>query len=85
MKTILIKISSPEENRLFIRLFCNDKYPTFPMLTYITIIAGDPNELIKVTAQQCILILVNMINENKIYSVHLSEPPMLVFIVRLAT
>jgi hypothetical protein len=66
-------------------MFCNTKYPNFPLLTFTTILAGDFNELIKVTAQQCILILVSMINEKKIYSIYLSEPPMLVFVVRLAT
>lgn len=85
LKTILMKITEKEENRSLIKMFCNNKYPTFPLFTYCTILACDPNELIRVTAQQCVLILVIAINETNTYSIYLSEPPMLVFIVRLAT
>jgi hypothetical protein len=85
IKTILMKISENPDNRLLIRMFCNTKYPNFPLLTYISILAADTNELIGVTAQQCILILVDMINENKMYSIYLCEPPMLTFVARLAT
>lgn len=62
-----MKISEHEENKSLIKMFCNNKYPNFPLLTYTTILASDTNELIKVTAQQCILILVGMINERKMY------------------
>lgn len=85
LKTILMKISEHEQNKSLLRMFCNNKYPNFPLLTYSTILACDANELIRVTAQQCILILVGMINEKKLYEMYLSEPPLMIFIVRLAT
>lgn len=48
-------------------MFCNSKYPTFPIFTYVTLLAIDKNELIRVTAQQCILILLRILNEKQIY------------------
>jgi hypothetical protein len=72
MKTILMRISEHQCNRFLIRMFCNERYPTFPLLTNATILAVSANELIKVTAQQCILIIVGLINEQQIHTRYLS-------------
>ena len=83
LKTILMKVTENEENKSLIRLFCNNKYPTFPILTNSTLLATDSNELVKVTAQQCVLILVGIINDRDLYSAYLMELPMLAFFVKV--
>lgn len=84
LKTILLKISENEENRSFIKLFCNNKYPSFPILNNCSILASDNNELVRVTAQQCVLIIVGMLNERQQYTGYLCEMPMLSFFAQVA-
>lgn len=70
-------------------MFCNPKYTGFPLFKFSAILACDcENELIAVTARQCILIIVSLINERpdkKIYDIHLSEIPMIVFFARIGS
>lgn len=80
-----MKISENEDNKSLIKLFCNNKYPTFPILTNSTLLATDPNELVKVTAQQCVLIIIGMINAQQLFTTYLYEMPMLVLFAKIST
>lgn len=62
LKTIVLKLSNG--NNSLIKLFCNNRYPSFPLLTAIVTLATyfQKEELVKVTAQQCLLELTGIIN-----------------------
>lgn len=63
LKTIIMKISIHKNNSL-IKLFCNNRYPSFPLLTMVTLLGTSLTRevLVKVTAHQCVLLLIALIN-----------------------
>lgn len=73
LKTIIMKAGG-EDNHFLIRLFCNKRFPTFPLLTAPTILAVSPkvDELVRITAQQCVLLLINLINTARTGLVYLN-------------
>jgi hypothetical protein len=80
LKTIILKISSPETHSL-IKLFCNNRYPHFPLLTIVATLAVsyEQEELVRVTANQCVLLLINLMNQTQIGLEYLSELQMVVY------
>jgi hypothetical protein len=63
-----------------IKLFCNNRYSSFPLLFQITYLAVNAHEeLVKITAQQCVLLLINLLNKKKVGCGYLSEIQMAVF------
>lgn len=66
-------------------MFCNKRFPTFPLLTTATILGVNQScdELVRITAQQCILILINLINRHKTGLVYLNELQIIVFFYEL--
>lgn len=51
-----------------IKLFCNSRFPHFPLLTVVTILGVDQEmeELVRVTANQCVLLLIELLNEAQV-------------------
>jgi hypothetical protein len=81
LKTIVLKISSHGNNSL-IKLFCNSRYPSFPLLTAVATLASADlkEELVTVTARQCLLQLAALINEKQIGRGFLTDLQMVVFL-----
>jgi len=64
LKTVIMKVSRGESSLL--KLFCNNRYASFPLLarsTYMALHGAD--ELVRVTARQCVLLLVGLIARRK--------------------
>jgi hypothetical protein len=66
--------ASAEGNEFLIRLFCNKRFPSFPLLTVVTVlgVSEEVDELVRITAQQCVLLLINLINSVKTGLVYLN-------------
>lgn len=81
LKTIVLKISIHGNNSL-IKLFCNSRYPSFPLLSSVVAIAsaGLKEELVTVTARQCLLQLAALINEKQVGKGYLADLQMAVFL-----
>lgn len=81
LKTIVLKISLQGNNSL-IKLFCNSRYPSFPLFSAVaTLAAADlKEELVIVTARQCLLQLAALINEKQIGKGFLTDLQMAVFL-----
>lgn len=80
LKTTILKLSSPDTHSL-IKLFCNNRYPHFPLLTTVAALAVSPEqeELVRVTANQCVLLLIKLINATGVGFEYLSELQMVVY------
>lgn len=67
LKTIILKISQPD-NRSMVKLFCNSRFPHFPLLTTATLLGVEQSaeELVRVTANQCVLLLIGLLNEAQV-------------------
>lgn len=59
-----------ENNSSLLKLFCNSKYSSFPLLTNCLILSIKINvpkeELVRVTAQHCLLEIIHIINKKKL-------------------
>ncbi len=67
-------------NSSLIKIFCNNRYPSFPLLSKVTVLAASSKEeLIKITAQQCLLLLVQLLNKKNVGRGYLAELQMVVF------
>jgi hypothetical protein len=50
-----------------IKMFCNNRYCSFPLLTQVCYLATQSKEeLVRVTAQQCVLLLIQLLNSKQI-------------------
>ena len=80
LKTITLKLSSPE-HRSMIKLFCNSRAPHFPLLTVSLILGAEQKleELVRVTANQCVLLLIGAVNDTEIGLEYLSEIQFMVY------
>ena len=77
LKTVILKMRG---HASLIKLFCNNRYSSFPLLyqvTYLAVCAQE--ELVKITAQQCVLLLVNLLNSRGVGRGYLCELQMAVF------
>jgi len=47
-----------------VKLFCNSRFAHFPLLTTVAVlgIEQDAEELVRVTANQCLLLLIGLLN-----------------------
>jgi hypothetical protein len=72
---------SQHGNASLIKLFCNNRFVTFPLLTVATILSTKlmSEVLVRVTAQQCVLLLLNLINTKGVGKAYLQEMQILVF------
>ena len=63
-----------------IKLFCNNRYASFPLLGQTTLLAiYAEEELVRVTAQQCVLMLIGLLAKKKVGEGYLVETQMAVF------
>lgn len=83
LKTIILKIS--HGNSSLIKLFCNNRYSSFPLLSMAVTLASAYNkeELVKVTASQCVLQLIAIINEKRVGKGYLTDLQMVIFYYEL--
>jgi hypothetical protein len=81
LKTIVLKISAQGNNSL-IKLFCNSRYPSFPLFSAVVTLASSDHreELVRVTARQCLLQLTALINEKQVGRGYLTDLQMVVFL-----
>jgi hypothetical protein len=79
LKTMIMKMSNGKDELL--KLFCNGRFPAFPLLTVVTVLGIDNTHeyLVRVTAHQCLLLLINLINEKQTGRAYLTELQMVVF------
>ena len=82
-KTILMKLNEPKLSINLIQLFYNTKYHNFPIFPHCALLATSSNELVKVTAQQCILLLIALCNRKELLNNFLGELPMFYMLLRL--
>lgn len=77
----MLKISSQGNNSL-IKLFCNTRYPSFPLFSAVVTLASADHkeELVRVTARQCLLQLTALINEKQVGRGYLTDLQMAVFL-----
>lgn len=67
-------------NPSLIKMFCNNRYASFPLLCQVCYLATQsPEELVRVTAKQCVLLLINLLNEKRVGCGYLVEVQMAVF------
>ncbi len=82
LKTIIMKMSNG--NASLIKLFCNNRYASFPLLSHVSYLATQhPEELVRVTAQQCVLLLIQLLNIKNVGCGYLSELQMAVLFYEL--
>lgn len=73
-----MKISNGQAS--LIKMFCNNRYCSFPLLTQVSYLATQSREeLVRVTAQQCVLLLIQLLNSKQIGRGYLAEIQMAVF------
>lgn len=78
LKTIILKINNGHNS--FIKLFCNNRYFSFPLLCQTCFLATHASEeLVRVTARQCVLVLVGLLVRKKVGEGYLVEGQMAVF------
>ena len=78
LKAIIMKMINGHSS--LIKLFCNNRYSSFPLLCQITFLAVHAQEqLVKITAQQCVLLLINLLTLKKTGCGYLAEIQMGVF------
>lgn len=82
-KTIIMRIKESERSVDLIYLFYNTKFPNFPLFSYSTLLAINKSELVRVTSQQCVLLIINMFSQKKLNSNFLAELPMLMMVYQL--
>ena len=80
LKTMIMKMSSVGNTSL-IKLFCNSRFPHFPLLTVITMLGVEFNQevLVRVTANQCFLLLIKLLNQTKVGVEYLSEVQTIIY------
>lgn len=83
LKAILIKMG--DKQPALLQLFCNSRFPSFPLLSACACIATLPacDELVRVTAQQGVLLLANLCDRLSTATAYFHELQMLVFYVEL--
>jgi hypothetical protein len=76
---MIMKMSNAKDK--LIKLFCNSRFPTFPLLTVVTVLGIDRTHeyLVRVTAHQCVLLLINLINDKQTGKRYLTELQIVVF------
>jgi hypothetical protein len=86
LKTIVLKISTQGNNSL-IKLFCNSRYSSFPLFSVVVTLASADlkEELVTVTARQCLLQLAALINEKQVGRGFLTDLQMAVFLYEFTT
>jgi hypothetical protein len=80
LKTLILKVSGVE-NKSMIKLFCNGRFPHFPLLTTVVMLGVDlrHEELVRVTASQCVLLLIKLLNDTHLGLEYLSEIQMVIY------
>ena len=72
-----------KENQSLLKVFYNSKYPSFPLMVNCTFLATSSSEqLVKVTARQCVLVLIGLLKE-KGMNAYLNELPMMIFYAKI--
>lgn len=84
LKTIILKISTTD-NQTLLKLFCNNRFPSFPLLAVVTILGTNLSKevLVKITAHQCVLLLISLMIKNKTGLSYLVDLQMIVFYFEL--
>jgi hypothetical protein len=78
LKTIVLKVNSGQAS--LIKLFCNNRHPCFPLLAQATSLAAHATEeLVKVTAQQCVLLLIGLLARKRVGEGYLVEAQLALF------
>ena len=78
LKTLIMKMNHGHPS--LIKLFCNNRYACFPLLCQVTFLAiHAQEELVLVTAQQCVLMLVSLLASKKVGEGYLVEAQMAAF------
>ena len=81
LKTIILKLGAPG-NESMLKLFCNARFPDFPLLATpadIATCARNIDPMVVITAQQCVLLLVTLMARLRTGLCYLADLQMTVF------
>ena len=79
LKSIIMRMQGASKS--LIKMFINSRHPSFPLLTAATTLATHPlhDQLVTITARQCVLLLVGVLDEKDVARNYLSDLQMMVF------